>query len=203
MTSRSTSMALWGALTLGCSPAASGDPGHATAAPADAPAVEPSERAEPPSGGAPVAPESPPNPTPREEAPGMPSPESGDPSPADAIECTRWSACVKHDGQRVAIVGRYTVERPLAGRKGGGDVTRVRIIPEGGRRGAYLAPLWHADSTRPDDERTRLDGKLVRAVGRLHLEAPEAPDQPPHAARMGGACLHPVESVDALDRPPR
>lgn len=133
----------------------------------------------------------------------MPPPESDAPPSAAAVECTTWAACLKHDGQRVAIVGRYTVERPLARRKGGGDVTRVRIIPDGGRRGAYLAPLWHDDSARPEAEQSRLEGVEVRAIGRLHLRAPPKPGDPPHAARMGGACLHPVESVDALEPSPR
>ena len=109
--------------------------------------------------------------------------------------CTDWKSCLAFDGQQVSIVGTYTVTHPLAGRKGGEHITRVRIIPDGGRRGAYLEPYWSPESKRSAEELAALAGKRVTATGTLHLTAPKNPGNPENGAEMGGACLHPVVSI--------
>ena len=113
----------------------------------------------------------------------------------EPFTCSTWEACLPHDGKRVAIIGIYTLRRPLAGMKGGEDVVRVRIIPEGGRRGAYLEPYWDPKSVRDAVEQASFEGKRVRVVGKLYLQPPPAPGDPPDAAEMGGACIHPVEEI--------
>ena len=69
------------------------------------------------------------------------------------------------------------------------------IISEGGKRGPYLEPYWHSNSTRDATELAALDGKKVRVVGKLYLTPPTNPDDPPNASTMGGAGIHPVEVV--------
>ena len=116
------------------------------------------------------------------------------------IICDTWARCLEHDGQRVALTGIYTLHRPLRGMKGGQDVVRVRIIPAGDRRGAYLAPYWHPDSTRSHAEQAQLEGHRVRVVGRLWLTAPSPPN--PNASTMGGACIHPIEHIELAPEVP-
>jgi len=118
---------------------------------------------------------------------------------SDPVPCSTWDACIPNDGKRVAIIGVYTLHRPLAGMKGGGDIIRVRIIPEGGRRGPYLEPYWHTDSTRDAKELAALDGKRVRVVGKLYLTPPTNPKDPPGASTMGGAVIHPVEDISEVE----
>jgi hypothetical protein len=118
---------------------------------------------------------------------------------SDPVPCSTWDACIPHDGQRVAIIGVYTLHRPLAGMKGGGDIVRVRIVPEGGRRGPYLEPYWHTGSRRDATELAALDGKRVRVVGTLYLTPPTNPKDPPGASTMGGAVIHPVEGISEVE----
>lgn len=126
-----------------------------------------------------------------------PEPEAKPMSDSNVMVCSKWSECVKHDGKRVQLEGVYTVQRPLAGMKGGEDIVRVRIIPEGGRRGAYLEPYWHADHVRSEDERAAFEGQSVRVIGTLYVTPPPPPGHA-EAATMGGACIHPVESITAV-----
>ena len=109
--------------------------------------------------------------------------------------CTDWQSCLAFDGQNVAIVGTYTVTKPLVNRKGGEDIVRIRIIPAGGNRGAYLEPYWSKYATRDASEVSQFEDKTVTAVGTLHLTPPPNPSNPGIESEMGGACLHPVTSI--------
>jgi hypothetical protein len=113
--------------------------------------------------------------------------------------CDTWAACVPHDGERIEITGVYTLYRPFVGHKGADDVTLVRVIPDGGKRGPFLEPYWRAEAARDPAEMARLDGKRVTVLGRLYLTPPPAPDDPGDAASLGGACIHPVERIELVE----
>jgi hypothetical protein len=48
---------------------------------------------------------------------------------------------------------------------------------------------------RPLDEIGRYDRKKVRVTGKFLREMPPHPTDPPEAASLAGACIHPVEDI--------
>jgi len=112
---------------------------------------------------------------------------------SDLSTCTSLSACAAHDGKRVQIIGTYTVESPLAGKKGGGGSTLSLIDLGDGT--VLLEPYWHQDVVRSDEEIARCRGKKVRVTGVYHAKPVPQPGAP-DAVSYGGACVHPVEKVE-------
>jgi hypothetical protein len=109
--------------------------------------------------------------------------------------CSTRAECDANDGKRVQVVGVYTVFDPLPKRKRDHPPARHVKLVLGGEDGPFLEPYWHDGAERPADEIARYEGKKVRVVGKFMRDMPPRPGDPPHAAAMGGPCLHPVESV--------
>jgi hypothetical protein len=111
--------------------------------------------------------------------------------------CTTEAELRAHDGERVQVVGTYTVwdPRPLrpAGRR---PARQVIITLDGVDGGPYLGAWGHEAHFRDLDEIAALDGRRVRAIGTFHTRMPPHPTDPPEAASIDGPCLHPLESVE-------
>lgn len=109
--------------------------------------------------------------------------------------CSTRAECDANDGKRVEVIGVYTVWDPLPSRKIDHPPARQVLLMLGEEEGPYLEPYWHDRHERPLDEIARLKGKKVRVTGKYHRTMPPHPTDPPEAAALGGACLHPVEAV--------
>ena len=109
--------------------------------------------------------------------------------------CTTVAECKGHDGKRVAVVGVYTLHESNPNRKLDDDSPKPVRLVLAGEKGPFLEPFWHKDAVRPKDEVAKYQGKTVRVTGTFHAQQPRDPSAPPHAAAMGGSCVHPVESI--------
>lgn len=113
--------------------------------------------------------------------------------------CATLADCRRHDGERIAAVGVYTVHDPFPTRKRDASLPLLaRLAMEDDAEGPFLEPFWHPSAARPADERDRLAGRRVRVVGTFHAEQPGRPGAAEAEASFGGPCIHPVESVAAL-----
>lgn len=112
--------------------------------------------------------------------------------------CATLAECRRHDGERIAAVGVYTVHDPYPVRKRGADLPLLaRLAMEDTPEGPFLAAFWDPAAARPVDERARWAGKRVRVVGTFFAAQPPRPGAVEGEAAFGGPCLHPVESLSA------
>ncbi|HEX5724351.1 MAG TPA: hypothetical protein VFX98_02730 [Longimicrobiaceae bacterium] len=110
--------------------------------------------------------------------------------------CASLAECRRHDGERIAAVGVYTVHDPYPVRKRDADLPLLaRLAMDDTAEGPFLGAFWDAAAGRPEEERARLAGKRVRVVGTFHAQQPERPGGSEDEAAFGGPCLQPVESV--------
>jgi hypothetical protein len=115
---------------------------------------------------------------------------------AEVPACASLAECRAHDGERVEVVGTYTVWDPMPDRPDDLDPPRQVIIavePDGG--GPYLGAWGRPGHHRELAEIASLGGRKVRVVGTFHADMPPHPTDPPEAASLGGPCIHPVESI--------
>lgn len=110
--------------------------------------------------------------------------------------CATLAECAAHDGQRVHVIGVYTLHNVMPSRKLDEATAPVRLTLGDGL-GPYVAAYWHADAARSATEKATYTGKRVRLTGTFHTKMPPAPD--PRMAQMGGPCVHPVESIALAD----
>ncbi|GAB2687115.1 hypothetical protein [Thalassiella azotivora] len=113
--------------------------------------------------------------------------------------CTSMAECAAHDGETVEVVGTYRVWDPLPFRAASQPPAQQVVIELDGEEGPYLGAWGYDDHFRPLDEIARLDGRRVRVAGTFLSAMPPHPSDPPEAASMAGPCIHPVESVLAVD----
>lgn len=97
------------------------------------------------------------------------------------------------NGTMVEVFGTYAVLSD--GKDPGGGPTGHAAVELSDGTLIHLAPPWHPDAVRPDDERTRLAGQPVVAKGLLFAECPPPPNGRAYA-RV--ACLY--EGLVVLDR---
>jgi hypothetical protein len=113
--------------------------------------------------------------------------------------CSTRAECAAHDGQRVAVVGVYTVWDPLPSRKLDQAPARQVQLMLGAEEGPFLEPWGSEQHLRPLDEISRFEGKKVRVVGTFRREMPRHPSDPPQATSLGGSCIQSIERLEALD----
>jgi hypothetical protein len=110
--------------------------------------------------------------------------------------CVSLAECRAHDGERVEVVGTYTVWDPLPYRTDDMRPARqvmIAIEPDG--HGPYLGAWGRPGHFREPAEIADLAGRRVRVTGTFHARMPPHPTDPPDAASLGGPCIHPVEGV--------
>lgn len=118
----------------------------------------------------------------------------------DIPTCSTMEECRRHDGQRVAVVGTYTPHDPYPSHAKGTDLpVLARIALEDTEEGPFLGAFHDPAAARSEEERERLAGRTVRAVGVFHSVQPRDPEADPRSASFGGPCLQPVEAVEALE----
>jgi hypothetical protein len=114
----------------------------------------------------------------------------------DVPTCTTLDRCRAHDGERVEVVGTYTVWDPFPDRPDDLEPARQVIIAlEPDEDGPYLGAWGRPGHLREPAEIARLAGRKVKVIGTFHGTMPPHPTDPPEAASLGGPCLDPVESV--------
>ena len=114
--------------------------------------------------------------------------------------CDRLDACATHEGPPVVLSGIYTLHDPYPPGLRDAQPDRpmiVKVVLADGNA-VFLEPFWHEDARRPDEEMSRLEGLAVTATGTFYQEQPRRPGNPPYAAHFSGACLFPVEGVEAI-----
>lgn len=107
--------------------------------------------------------------------------------------------CGACDGQRVRVIGTYE-PIPIGHPTPYEDPPQeghVRIRLEEGD-GPLLERYWHEDGVRPEDERTRFDGREVAVVARFAGETPPRPGDPPWASHPVFACLLEIEKIELI-----
>ena len=114
----------------------------------------------------------------------------------DLPTCTTLADCNTHDGQRVHVVGVYTLHNPMPSRALDEETAPVRIALTD-ELGPFVAAYWHGDAVRAPAEKTRYQGQRVRVTGTFRRTMPAAPD--PRMAQLGGPCIHPVETIEPAD----
>ena len=107
--------------------------------------------------------------------------------------CTTLAECLTHDGERVEVVGVYTVADVFPSQKRDSELPRPVQLMLDGEPGPFLEPYWHAQAVRSPEEMARYRGKRVRVRGTFRRRQPPNPD--PRAASMGGACLCSIEEI--------
>lgn len=114
--------------------------------------------------------------------------------------CRTSSECGAFDGKRVTIVGVYhALPHPKGAVRGETQHILARVDLDGGSDGPYLEPFWRATAHRDDAELAQLNGQRVRVTGVYHSVQPRNPDDPPHAAAMGGSCIADVEEITRIE----
>jgi hypothetical protein len=106
--------------------------------------------------------------------------------------CTTLAECRAHEGERVEVVGVYTVIDVSPGRKRNSDPRAVRLMLDT-EPGPFLEPYWSPGAARSPQEIARYQGKVVRVLGTFLGEQPPNPD--PRAASLGGPCLEEIEEI--------
>jgi hypothetical protein len=116
----------------------------------------------------------------------------------DAPTCSTMPACNDRDGQRVQIVGVYTIYDPMS--------TRTKDMPPTSRQvevrlaqdidGPLLGAVDHDDRFRPLDEIARLAGKRVRVTGVFRLMLPPEPDTDTRGGPFISPHIHPIERIE-------
>ena len=111
--------------------------------------------------------------------------------------CHTYEDVKAHAEERAAIVGVYHQidirMRPKSSQKFTGHAA-VRL-DDG--EDVLLEPTWSPAAIRSEEERKRFDGARVEAVGVVHAESPEPPEQV--AFRMG-PCLSPVDQIQIASK---
>ena len=108
--------------------------------------------------------------------------------------CTTHEQCRAHDGERVEVVGVYSVWEPRADIPPERSKSRhVQIRFDGAKSGPYLEPAGAKGHKRSLEEIAQYRGKRVRVIGtylhemRAHIE---------HTmAQLSGSCIKNVESI--------
>ena len=116
----------------------------------------------------------------------------------DLAHCTTLADCLTHDGERIEVLGVYTLADVFPSQKGNDDIPRPVRLMLGEERGPFLEPYWDPKAIRSPEEIARCQGKRVRVRGTFHSLQPPNPDS--RAASMGGSCLSSVE-VNLAERP--
>lgn len=110
--------------------------------------------------------------------------------------CTTLAECASHDGERVTVVGVYTVWDPLPDRAANHPPAQQVVLtfpPD--TEGPFLEAWGHKGHMRALDEIARYKGKKVRVTGTFARKMPPHPTDPPEAASVDGPCIRPVESI--------
>jgi hypothetical protein len=108
--------------------------------------------------------------------------------------CRTIAECLRHDGERIDVVGVYTVVDVSPVRKQDLEARVVRLTLEG-EPGPFLEPYWSARAARSPEEISRFQGRSVRVRGTFHGVQPAPPDA--RASTFGGSCLENVESLES------
>ncbi len=115
----------------------------------------------------------------------------------DAPTCSTMPECEARDGQRVQVVGVYTVYDPMSTRtKDMPPPRQVEVRLAQDSDGPFLGAVDHDDHFRPLDEIARLAGKRVRVTGTFHLMAPPEPDSDPKGGPFISPYIHPIERIE-------
>lgn len=108
--------------------------------------------------------------------------------------CTTYEQCHAHDGQRVEVVGVYTVWEPRPDIPPERSKSRhVKVRLDGSPGGPFLEPASAKGHKRSPEEIAQFHGKRVRVIGtylrdmRTHISETEA--------QLMGSCVKDVESI--------
>jgi len=115
--------------------------------------------------------------------------------------CTTLAECESHDGERVVVVGVYSMYQYMAPTQLPDDDVPVRIVlagEPGPVTGPILGVFWMASTKRPSQEIVRFKGKKVRVTGTFRRDQPKNLDTP-DMSTLGGPCIHPIESIEQVD----
>ena len=116
--------------------------------------------------------------------------------PTPAV-CTTHEECHAHDGERVEIVGIYTVWEPRADIPPERSKSRlVKVRFDGASSGPFLAAENAQVYKRSLDEIAQFRGKRVRVIGTFLREIPQRNDD---SAQLGGACISAIESITVAE----
>jgi hypothetical protein len=116
--------------------------------------------------------------------------------------CVSLAACKAHDGERVHVLGVYSVWEPMPTRPDGYPPSRQVMLKFGANddaEGLFLGAWGYGDHMRPLAEISRHRGKKVLVTGRFLSSMPPHPTDPPEAASVNGPCIHPIERLDTAD----
>ena len=104
--------------------------------------------------------------------------------------CTTPAECQAHDGQRVEVVGVYTVWEPrpdIPPEQSKSRVVKIRFD------GAKSGPFLESARKRSLEEIAQLRGKRVRVIGTYLRHMPRV--RPETEAQLQGACINDIESI--------
>jgi hypothetical protein len=109
--------------------------------------------------------------------------------PTTLPSCTTHEECHAHDGQRVEVVGIYTVWEPRADISPEQSKSRVvKLRFDGAKSGPFLAKAHK----RSPEEIAQFRGKRVRVIGTYVRQMPQRPQT---EAQLQGASIDDVESI--------
>ena len=93
-------------------------------------------------------------------------------TPDEAPDVREAADIAATDGRVATVYGRYTARAaPVRGAHRKRQADRATVVLADGTA-IWLEPLTWPESVRPAEERHRLDGRPVRARGRLHARMP-------------------------------
>jgi hypothetical protein len=114
------------------------------------------------------------------------------------ITCDTLAECNQHDGDRIRVVGIYTLYDPYPKNRKFEAKPLVQIELSNQEKGPFLEPFWHLDAERPADEIAQFNGRKVCVTGTYYKTQPVNPKDPPQAVSFGGSCIHPVETIEVV-----
>jgi hypothetical protein len=106
------------------------------------------------------------------------------------------AACKAREGQRVQLVGVYTLYDPMSSRTRDMPPRQVTLRLLDDDIVPFLGAPGHDDQFRPLDEIARLGGKRVRVTGTFHMTTPPDPDHNPKEAVLNPPYIHPIERIE-------
>lgn len=100
----------------------------------------------------------------------------------------------EHAGERVRVVGRYTLQDVRKRRTPPAVYAGHATVRLSDGTAVLLEPAWAPEAIRPDDERQRHTNQMVAVVGLIFPRAPQSPDG---SASLLMPCMINIETISA------